>query len=147
MVAVGLEQLEFLEHFQLATKRLAGCRGSLGGGAGRAVYSDSKTEILPNLDKTSPLTMCKTGGVANSSGVRFFYSPCWCISDAHRWVTRINPWCRGSGWLRDTFATEGRWTNAAAEKKAGGQSSWQSPKMNMCSKSSFGNSHFYSITK
>lgn len=41
MVAVGLEQLEFLERFQLATKRLAGCRGSLGGGAGRAVYSDS----------------------------------------------------------------------------------------------------------
>ena len=34
MVAVGLEQLEFLERFQLATKRLAGCRGSLGGGQG-----------------------------------------------------------------------------------------------------------------
>jgi len=31
-------------------------------------------------------------------------------------------------------------------EKAGGQSSWQSPKMNMCSKSSFRNGHVYSIS-
>ena len=66
--------------------------------------------------------------------------------DMFRWNDHDKLWWRGSGWLQDTFAIEGRWRNAAAEKNADGQSSWQSPKMNMCSKSSFGNSHVYSIS-
>ena len=121
--------------------------------------TQKKTEILPKLDKTSLLTMCKTGKVAKRAGIRFlmfFFKKI--LADAYpmhtdelyrdmfRWNDHDKLWWRGSGWLQDTFAIEGRWRNAAAEKNADGQSSWQSPKMNMCSKSSFGNSHVYSIS-